>query len=232
MTEPRLFAALIRHGEYHQRAGAPSAHQPFPLDAAGEAQARAAAAVLSRDLAESQWTLAPVIDSSRLLRAWQTAEIIRQQLAPDARIEEFEALAERGLGSAANLTVAEIETVLAADPRLDTPPPNWKADSRYRLPLQGAESLLEAGLRVAEHLTARMSALRGSAEADTLKLFVGHGAAFRHAAHHLGLLEFEQIARLSMHHARPIYLEYAADGAWRHAGGDWKIRPAASVHRD
>ncbi|MCG8406975.1 MAG: hypothetical protein MI923_17395, partial [Phycisphaerales bacterium] len=68
---------------------------------------------------------------------------------------------------------------------------------------------------------------------DTLQLFVGHGAAFRHAAHHLELLAFDQLAKLSMYHAEPIYLEYcpsepvASDqsrGSWRKIGGDWKIR--------
>jgi 2,3-bisphosphoglycerate-dependent phosphoglycerate mutase len=67
---------------------------------------------------------------------------------------------------------------------------------------------------------------------DTLQLFVGHGAAFRHAAHCLGVLAFEQIARLSMYHARPVYLEYLPDGRWQHIGGAWKMRAGSAGHTD
>ena len=83
---------------------------------------------------------------------------------------------------------------------------------------------MQAGQRVAVHLQQQMQVLSSTASVDTVKLFVGHGAAFRHAAHHLGILEFEQLSRLSMFHAQPILLEYAVDGSWRHVHGDWKIR--------
>lgn len=235
MSAPRVYAALIRHGAYRQLSGAPSAHQPFPLVAAGEAQARSAAQALGRELQQRRWRLHPVIDSSRLLRAWQTAEVIRRDCegpGGGSRIEQFDALAERGVGSAANLTAAQIEAILAADPRFGPPPAGWKADSHYRLPLQGAESLLDAGRRVAGHLQQRMQALSAAATSDTLKLFVGHGAAFRHAAYHLGVLEYGRIAELSMHHARPIYLEYRADSPWLHTGGEWKIRASGAERRD
>ena len=45
---PRLIAALIRHGDYHQLARTPSAHQPFALNLAGREQARAGAGMLAR----------------------------------------------------------------------------------------------------------------------------------------------------------------------------------------
>lgn len=220
----------MRHGDYHQLPDTPSAHQPFPLTAAGEDQARQGVAKLQQALAVNGWALHPVIDSSRLLRGWQTANIIAKEIAPflpDAPVvESFDELAERGLGSAANLSMQQIESVLEVDPRCELPPPDWKSNSHYRLPLQGAESLLEAGSRVAKHLEWRMRACKHEATRDTLKLFVGHGAAFRHAAYRLGVLEFEQIAQLSMFHAQPIHLEYLSDGVWRHVTGDWKIRAA------
>ncbi len=232
-----MIAALIRHGDYHQLTDVPSAHQPFALNEKGEGEAEQAARLLADAIDRSGWKLLPCIDSSRMLRAWQTADIIAHQLThrlpATPTIEGFDELAERGVGSAANLSIRQIEDILHRDPRFTDPPPNWKADSHYRLPLQGAESLLEAGERVAGHLTKRMQALvTAGRDQNTLKLFVGHGAAFRHAAYHLGLLEFEQIAKLSMYHGRPVFLEYDLNGHWRQVGGEWKIRSRESHFLD
>ena len=229
---PRLIAVLIRHGDYHQLPDTPSAHQPFPLNNKGREQAAQAVQILREVMVGRGWRLLPVIDCSRMLRAWETARIFADGLADLSSLaptlEEFDELAERGLGCAANLTVAQIDGILAQDPRHVAPPPNWKADSRYRLPLQGAESLLDAGARVAAHLSTRMAAASG----EGVKLFVGHGAAFRHAAYHLGVLEYEQIARLSMYHARPVFLQYLQPGEWRHIAGDWKVRDKDSRYMD
>jgi broad specificity phosphatase PhoE len=223
----RRIAALLRHGDYRQLPGAPSAHQPFPLTGTGEQQASEAAALLADDINEHGWQLHSVIDSSCLLRGWQTARLMSEQLQrlldTACEVESFPALAERGLGSAANLTVAQIEAVVEADPRYPPLPANWKSDSHFCLPLQGAESLMQAGERVARHLRERM-AMHGDVAHDRIKLFVGHGAAFRHAACVLGAMPFEDIARLSMYHARPVYLEVSDSGNWQHIGGEWKIR--------
>lgn len=233
---PRLIAAIIRHGDYRQLPDTPSAHQPFPLTAEGEAQARKAALALREFTATNHWTISADMDCSRLLRGWQTARIIADELVdlfPQPPVlNEFDALAERCLGSAANLTSSQVEAIVRDDPRYSALPADWKSNSRFRLPLQGAESLLEAGERVANHMTRQMDAMVGHIEHDTLKLFVGHGAAFRHAAYHLGLLAFEDIARLSMYHAVPIYLEYCASNTWRHIGGDWKVRRQHSEYND
>jgi 2,3-bisphosphoglycerate-dependent phosphoglycerate mutase len=227
-----LIAALIRHADYRQQANTPSAHQPFPLSAAGQAQAAAAVPPLLALLRQHGWQLQPVIDSSCLLRAWQTAQILaqglEQALGQPFQVAECADLAERGLGSAANLSLEQIEQVLAQDPRYPAPPANWKADSHYCLPLHGAESLLQAGTRVAGHLQWRMQQLeqqqaRSPAAGPQLKLFVGHGAAFRHAAYRLGLLSLQQVASLSMHHCQPICLAYSPSG-WRHLTGQWKPR--------
>ena len=53
-----------------------------------------------------------------------------------------------------------------------------------------------AGQRVAEHISMSMQDCI-NAECDTLKVFVGHGAAFRHAAHILDVLNFDDIAKFS-----------------------------------
>ncbi len=233
---PKIIAALIRHGEYAQLANTPSAHQPFALVAEGRQQALVGADELAAVIRQEGWSLDTVIDSSSLLRSWQTARLINDRLTAlglhASAVESFDALAERGLGSAANLTLEQIEAVIRDDPRFPQPPVNWKATSDYRLPLPGAESLLEAGERVAAHITARMQALRSGTETSIVKLFVGHGAAFRHAALRLGVLQFEQIAQLSMYHARPIFVEYLPDGSWRHGRGEWKVRGADSRSLD
>lgn len=233
---PRTIAALIRHGDYRQLADTPSALQPFPLTPLGCDHAAAAADTVAKALEQYSWSLAPAIDSSLQLRAWQTADIIRQQLqtAGDAvlQVESFSALAERSMGSAANLSIQQIESVLAQDPRYATPPSNWKARSDYQLPLQDAESLNQAGQRVAGHLQAQMQSLQEVVSADTLKLFVGHGASFRHAAWQLGVLQFAQIAQLSMYHGSPVFLEYHKDGSWSHTAGNWKQRKPAEENTD
>lgn len=233
---PRLIAALIRHGDYRQLPETPSAHQPFPLTPEGENQAREAGAALHETIRTSGWSPWPSIDSSQLLRAWQTAGIIKGQLATQfdspPEVTGFDDLAERGLGSAANLTIGAIEAIVREDPRFPELPPDWKSNSRFRLPLQGAESLLQAGERVAAHIDARMKKLAGQVVDDTLKLFVGHGAAFRHAAYHMGVLSFEQIALLSMYHAQPVFLEYRAEHGWHHIGGEWKVRARHSEYTD
>jgi broad specificity phosphatase PhoE len=231
----RLIAALIRHGDYQQLPDTPSAHQPYPLNSVGETQAREGAQVLYDTLKRHGWSLVPSIDSSRLLRAWQTATIFAERLAEQSSctppVESYDELAERGVGCLANLTIAQIEDVLRLDPRVSDPPAGWKADSHYRLPLQGAESLLEAGGRVAAHLLQAMAALPPAGH-DRVKVFVGHGAAFRHAACHLGVLEFGQLRQLSMFHCQPVMLEYLPNGNWRHVEGDWKVRALQSSFTD
>jgi 2,3-bisphosphoglycerate-dependent phosphoglycerate mutase len=221
----RRVLAWIRHGEYAQPPGVPSAHLPYGLTPRGREQARAAAHQVWRFAEERGLTLDAIIDTSRLRRAWETALLLSDELerlgAPRASLAQFDELAERALGAAANLTVDEIEAVLASDPRFEVPPKGWKRDASIVLPFIGAESLERAGQRVAQHVLARMPEARG------LKLFVGHGGAFRHAARELGLLAPAQVAELSMLHGDPIYFEYRVDGVTptlSHVAGQWRRR--------
>ena len=111
MSEASLIAALLRHCDYHQLADVPSAYQPFALIETGRRQTLEAAGHLREALNNRDRTLVPGIDSSRMLRAWETARIIASALGdPPRPVETFDALAERGLGSAANLTVDRIDT--------------------------------------------------------------------------------------------------------------------------
>ena len=145
----RRIAAIIRHGEYHQMPGVPSAHQPFSLNTEGESHACRAATIIDETLHKQNWSLQPEIDSSQMLRAWQTARIIADKLgersAEELSLKCFGELAERSVGCAANLTTERIRKIIQDDPRYPDPPADWKSNSRYCLPLQGAESLLEAG---------------------------------------------------------------------------------------
>lgn len=224
----RVLVAILRHGQYHQPDGVPSAHLPHPLTKEGCAAARRVAGEL-RALAEAEGLcIDSVIHTSPLLRSWETGQVIAAQLAETCgqpfAVEEFEALCERGLGSAANLTLAAIAEVIARDPRYPDLPEGWKARSDFKLPLPGAESLLEAGKRVADHLQSSLGALAAQCHEPSLRIVVGHGAAMRHAAYHLGLLRLGQISKLSMYHCAPIVWEWQATGLWRHVAGDWKLR--------
>lgn len=224
---PRLFAAFVRHGHYHQPEHVPSAHLPHPLTEDGEAHARAGAAEVRERAAELGASIVPEIDASRLLRAFQTAGLLAQELGDVLErpsVSEFDALAERSVGAAANLTLEEIERVLEADPRYEAPPPGWKSQSRFKLPLLGAESLLEAGRRVGKHVERRMTALALTAQHDLLKVFVGHGGSFRHAAVHLRAMDLDDAPRVSMWHGRPVILERKEPGVYAHVAGEWKPR--------
>lgn len=231
----RRIAAFIRHADYDQLADTPSALQPFGLNQNGIDQAQKSAKELTAFIQQNNWQLNEHIDSSSLLRAWQTADIFSRQceslFITEPEIACFDELMERSVGSAANLAVKKIEAIMEKDPRFDSLPEKWKSDSYFKLPLTGAESLIEAGERVAKHLTKQMSSL-AITDHDQVKLFFGHGAAFRHAAYTMGIIDFEQIAALSMYHASPIYLEYQTDGSWQHIAGDWKVRAKHSEYTD
>jgi broad specificity phosphatase PhoE len=236
----RLIVAFVRHGEYQQPPGVPSAHLPYPLTSTGMKQAADTAESLMTMAGRESLEIYPVIDSSLQLRGWQTASIITSELQRlgliDVEVESNENLAERCLGSAANLTVGQIEKIIADDPRYDSLPAGWKADSNFRLPLQGAESLMQAGERVKHHISRITDALQAEISADTLKIFVGHGAAFRHAAVHMGLLTARQAVALSMFHCHPVYFErlqdYQDNNKWRHIGGEWKVRKEKDSNLD
>jgi 2,3-bisphosphoglycerate-dependent phosphoglycerate mutase len=233
---PKFIAALIRHADYQQLPDTPSAHQPFALSKKGQEQSRLAGIALRDVIRENQWNLVNEVDSSQQLRAWQTAQLICEQLADHNTdticITGYDDLAERGLGSANNLSMQQIEAVINEDPRFPSLPSNWKTNSKFCLPLQGAESLMQAGQRVASHLIQQMSRLANSTHSDSLKLFIGHGGAFRHAAYLLGVLDYEQIAALSMYHAQPVFLQYHNETSWQHIAGNWKIRNTSDKHID
>ncbi len=215
--------ALIRHGEYQQLANTPSALQPYPLTDGGAREVRTQAQAFRDWLASSDYRLLPDIHCSTLLRAWQTAEIYREELAGffcgEPRTCSFPALCERSVGALANLSVAEIERIVALDPRLDPLPEGWKSASDFRLPFDGAESLLEAGERVAAHL----NQLPVFTPDKRIQLVVGHGASIRHASYHMNVIKFGDIRRFSMFYGHPVVFEKQQQG-WVRLYGNWKNR--------
>jgi broad specificity phosphatase PhoE len=214
-----LVVTLIRHGDYHQPEAVPSALLPYALTREGEQQARMAVEPVLEFSKKYDIDCLNTIDCSMQLRAWQTANLLAErmssQLHQSFNMEEFPDLSERSVGAVANLSVSEIEKIISRDPRMSNPPKYWKSNSEYCLPFQGAESLMEAGKRVATHIE--------SINQRGLKIIVGHGASIRHAAVHLGLLSLESVSKVSMHHAIPIFI--GKKGAkWRLLAGDWKQR--------
>ncbi|MDQ6964702.1 MAG: histidine phosphatase family protein [Mariprofundales bacterium] len=226
----RQLVALIRHGAYHQLADTPSASQPFPLTESGIQHARQSATAVRQFSQQERVAIDDTIHCSTLLRAWQTASVIAQQLDNHPTLQESDQLAERSVGSVANLSVATIEQLIESDPRYEPLPDNWKSTSQFRLPFPGAESLLEAGERVASYIKQVVEPLLDTESA--LHLLVGHGAAFRHAAYHLGVLPLAAVATISMYHNQPVFLQVDGQREWRSAGGRWRPRQLSTQEID
>lgn len=218
--------ALIRHGRYAQLAATPSALQPYPLTPEGVEEVRNEAEHFGTWLSTSGYRLEPEIHCSTLLRAWQTAEIFRQELEaffiskPQTR--SFSALCERSLGALANLSISEIERIVDMDPRFTSLPEGWKSASEFKLPYDGAESLLESGKRVSDHL----KSLPVFEPEKRIQLVIGHGASIRHASYYLKIIPFREIRRLSMFYSHPIVFE-SVDQGWNRIYGHWKHRQNA-----
>ncbi|SBT18558.1 2,3-bisphosphoglycerate-dependent phosphoglycerate mutase [Marinomonas gallaica] len=224
--------ALIRHGAYHQLKNTPSAMQPFALTLEGEHEVRRQARLFGEWLSESGYTLDSVVDASSLLRAWQTAHIYVEELGQffnnTPQVVCHSELCERSVGAVANLPLEEIERILELDPRFNVAPKGWKSDSHYCLPFDGAESLLQAGQRVANHIMAWQTDETEKSSNRSIKLIVGHGASIRHASFHLNVIKFCDIKRLSMHYGHPVVLDFVGDKVTQ-LFGDWKQRQTHDV---
>jgi 2,3-bisphosphoglycerate-dependent phosphoglycerate mutase len=238
MSTRRIVAALVRHGDYHQPEGVPSAQLPHPLTDKGREQARELGYHLHDEARGLGLMLDPVLDCSVLLRARQTAELAAESLArveddQPFSVAEFAELGERSVGAAANLTVEAIAAAIEVDPRHPALPTGWKGHPRFRLPLPGAESLMMAGARVAAHIEGRAHELRYAGGHDVLKIVIGHGGALRHAAVCMGVLDLLEVPYLSMHHCGYVLVEHILDphggpGRWQKVGGRWKERSSVT----
>lgn len=217
-----LYFAFLRHGSYLQKANVPSAWQPYPLDAEGTEQSHQAAQCLNDFVREHHLEFYPDIYSSTLLRAWQTAEVLRHELPFLENLISDAALNERSMGALANLNVGQIDEILHQDPRVEHPGFHWKSDSYYRLPFDGTESLMDSGKRVAKFIQQKLQLLE---KPNQLSVFVGHGASFRHAAFQMGILEFDEIEKRSMHYAQPMIFKWDPETQkFELVLGEWKQR--------
>ncbi len=216
---------FLRHAHYQQPEGVPSALLPHPLTPEGIQQAKKGAQKLISFFKGKEKQLPQYIETSSLLRTYQTAEIISEALnmefSIDLKIVETDQLAERKMGPMANLTVKEIEAVLEKDPRYSAPPPNWKSSKNYRLPFIDCESLAMAGQRVANYIKTTPS--NHIQNTNAFRILVGHGASFRYACAALDILQETQIPSLSMHYAEPLFFQQEKQ-VWKHIGGNWKQR--------
>lgn len=213
---------FLRHSIYHQPEGLPSAHLPYSITQVGKQQAKFAADKIIDFHRKNQLKFPSEIECSTLLRAYETAKVIAEEIelviGDEIRIKQSPFLCERSMGSMANLSVKEIEAIIKNDLRFDSPPKGWKSSATYRLPYVGAESLEDAGKRVANYI---LNPTKNSNQA--YRILVGHGASFRHAAKEMGILKSDEIAKLSMHYAEPLAFEYN-DNTWHKVFGKWKIR--------
>jgi 2,3-bisphosphoglycerate-dependent phosphoglycerate mutase len=223
----RRVAAFMRHGHFDRPEQVASAHLPNPLSDRGRQEARAAAPVLLAYCEDLGLELDTRIESSSLLRAWQTASELASALEAETglayEVEPRDELMERGIGSCANLRFDEIEALLGRDPRVGPLPEDWRRVPDFRLPVPGAESLLEAGTRTAARIEASLDLLPDDG-VDRLRLFVAHGGCLRHAAVALGLLDVDIVRQLTMGYAHAVLFERIDSRRWAKVAGEWKKR--------
>ena len=224
----RRIAAFIRHGHFDRPEGVASAHSLYPLSQRGRDQARKVADLILATSEEMGLELGPRIESSQLLRAWQTANLIAESLTArtDKRfhVVQRDELIERGLGSCANMSFDEIRATLAADPRLRPLPEGWRRLPEFRLPVQGAESLMQAGARTATQVVTSLNSIPAEDPRDWMRLFVAHSGCLRHATVQLGALDVRMVAGLSMDFAQVVFIEKLPSGDWVQIAGQFRKR--------
>ncbi|MCA9506058.1 MAG: phosphoglycerate mutase family protein [Myxococcales bacterium] len=219
----RRVAGFVRHGHFDRPENTASGHSLLPLSELGRDQARRAADPILDYCEEFALELDARIEASQLLRAWETAKVLAESL--EARtgrrfyVVERNELVERGLGSCANLTFDRIHALIDADPRLAPLPAGWRRMPEFRLPVQGAESLMMAGARVAARVAASLGSIPDEDPRDVLRLFVAHSGCLRHAAVQLGALDVRAVPGLSMDFAQSVLFEKLPNGDWIHLAG-------------
>jgi len=222
----RRIAAFVRHGHFERPDDVASAHSLLPLSPKGAEQARRAIDPILDFCEEFDLSLDSRIECSQLLRAWQTAKRIAEslevRLGRRFDVLQRDDLIERGLGSCANLTFARIRELIAADPRLGPLPANWRRIPEFRLPVQGAESLMQAGARAAARVSASIDSIPAEDARDVMRVFVAHSGCLRHAAVQLGAIDVRTVPGLSMDFAQTVLIEKLPNGDWVHIAGQFK----------
>ena len=221
----RRVACLVRHGHFDRPDQTASAHRILPLSDSGRAQAARGADRILETCRDNDLQLDTTIEVSQLLRAWETGCVMAEELSKrlDERfhVEERDEIIERGLGSCANLRFDEIEASLALDPRIAELPKGWRRLPEFRLPVQGAESLMEAGARTSARIEQSIASISDADPRDLVRIFVAHSGCLRHAAVHLGVIELAEVSGLSMDFCQSILVEQTEEG-WHQIAGEWK----------
>ncbi|MEM9177331.1 MAG: histidine phosphatase family protein [Myxococcota bacterium] len=221
----RRIAAFVRHGDFDRPPNTASAHSPRALSQKGQAQAEAAAGPIAALCREHGLMIDKRIEASQLLRAWQTANVLASALEAETgrshHVIQRDELIERGLGSAANLPLDEIAEMLAKDPRIGPLPEGWRRRPEFRLPLPGAESLMQAGARVASRVAASLDSIPDDDPTDLARLFVAHSGCLRHASVVLGAVDVRDVSGLSMDFLGCVLVEKKPSGEWVHLAGDF-----------
>ncbi len=226
----RRVAAFVRHGHFDRPDRRASAHSLYSLSSEGRLQAERAAEPILEMCQDLELEIDSRIETSQLLRAWETANLLgaalTDRLAKESgqrfHVIQRDELIERGLGSAANLTFEEIHELLAADPRLGPLPDGWRRMPEYRLPVQGAESLMQAGARVASRVATSIDSISDEDPRDVVRIFVAHSGCLRHAAVALGALDVRTVPLLSMDFAQTVMIEKLPNGDWIHISGQFR----------
>lgn len=222
----RRVAGFVRHGHFDRPDETASAHSLFPLSASGRDQARQAVDPILDFCEEMGLELDARIEASQLLRAWETASLIAEALGERTGrrfyVMQRDELIERGLGSAANMRFERIVELLSADPRLGPLPEGWRRMPEFRLPVQGAESLMQAGARVATRVATSLDSIPAEDSRDVLRLFVAHSGCLRHAAVQLGALDVRTVPGISMDFAQTVLIEKMPNGDWVHVAGEFR----------
>lgn len=224
----RRFAAFVRHGHFARPEGVASAHSLFPLSEEGREQARHASGPILEFCEDLGIELDPRIEASQLLRAWETANLIAESLTTRTgqrfHVLQRDELVERGIGSCANMTFDAIREMLTSDPRLGVLPEGWRRMPEFRLPVQGAESLMQAGARTATRVATSLGSIPDEDPRDLMRLFVAHSGCLRHAAVQLGALDVRVVSGLSMDFTQAVFLEKLPNGDWVNVAGQFKKR--------
>jgi len=222
----RRVAGLVRHGHFDRPDQTASAQSLFPLSATGQDQARRAVDPILDYCEELGLELDSRLESSQLLRAWETANLIAEALTARTgrrfHVLQRDELIERGLGSCANMTFGAIGEMLGQDPRLGPLPENWRRLPEFRLPVQGSESLMQAGARAAARIATSLDSIPAEDPRDVMRLFVAHSGCLRHAAVALGAIDVRVVPELSMDFAQTVLVEKLPRGDWVHIAGEFR----------
>ncbi|WP_336626183.1 MULTISPECIES: histidine phosphatase family protein [unclassified Microbacterium] len=180
---------LVRHGETDWNAARRiQGSTDIPLNDTGRAQARATATGLAERMAEQYGGVRPIVVSSDLSRARETAQIIAAELGTDVA-HAYPQLRERSYGVAEGLTVDEYRARFGEFNRDNVP----EAESDDALRIRAVDALR----RIARDVR------RSHAPADVPVIAVSHGAFIAQLIRHASAGQFplagERLANASTH---------------------------------